>query len=347
MGYANITPSEFADHRRTCVRSAGEIVGRSSVIATLLHLVERVAPTDTPVLITGETGTGKELTARALHQRSRRAGRPFVAVNLAAIPEALVAAELFGYEAGAFTGASQRRVGRFELADGGTLFLDEIGELPAAVQVALLRILQEGEFERLGSSQTRSADVRLVTATNRNLDQAVADGSFRADLFYRLSVFPVHLPPLRERREDVPLLVEYLLHGIEHRLGRHFGGVEPESLDRLARCGWPGNIRQLQNVLERSVILCDQEMLHVPPAFTSDRSALPHQPSALEDALDQGESRLIADALDRAGGRVSGPDGAAATLGVPASTLESKIRRLKIDKYRYRTGAGGPVRIRA
>jgi DNA-binding NtrC family response regulator len=171
-------------------------------------------------------------------------------------------------------------------------------------------------------------------------------GHFRADLFYRLSVFPVHLPPLRERREDVPLLVNCLLRRIEDRLGRRFGGVEPESLDRLALCGWPGNIRQLQNVLERSAILCDQEILHVPAAFTSDPSASPHQPSALEDALDQGESRLIADALERAGGRVSGRGGAAATLGVPASTLESKIRRLKIDKYRYRTGPDGPVRPR-
>jgi transcriptional regulator with GAF, ATPase, and Fis domain len=346
MGYANITPSAFADHRRTCMRSTDEIVGQSSVIAALLHLIGRVAPTDTPVLITGETGTGKELTARALHQRSRRAGRPFVAVNLAAIPEPLVAAELFGYEPGAFTGASQRRPGRFELADGGTLFLDEIGELPAAVQVALLRVLQEGEFERLGSSHTRSADVRVVAATNRNLDQAVAQGTFRADLFYRLSVFPVHLPPLRERREDVPLLVECLLRRIEPRLGRRFDRVEPESLDRLARCDWPGNIRQLQNVLERSVILCDQDMLRVPPAFTSEPSASPHPPSALDAALDEGESRLIADALERAGGRVSGLGGAAATLGVPASTLESKIRRLKIDKYRYRTSPGGPVGIR-
>jgi transcriptional regulator with GAF, ATPase, and Fis domain len=346
MGYAHITPSQFADHRRTCVRSDGEIVGRSAVITALLHLLERVAPTETPVLITGETGTGKEVTARALHQRSRRARRPFIAVNLAAIPEALVAAELFGYEPGAFTGASQRRQGRFELADGGTLFLDEIGELPAAVQVALLRVLQEGEFERLGSGHTRSVDVRLVAATNRNLEQAVAHGNFREDLFYRLSVFPLHLPPLRDRREDVPLLVECLLRRIEHRLGRRFGGVEPESVDRLARCSWPGNIRQLQNVLERSAILCDEEMLYVPAAFTSDPPASPNQPSALEDALDEDESRLIEDALERTGGRVSGASGAAATLGIPASTLESKIRRLKIDKYRYRTAPDGPVRIR-
>jgi transcriptional regulator with GAF, ATPase, and Fis domain len=346
MGYANVTASQFADHRRTRARSDGEIVGRSPVIAALLHLLERVAPTETPVLITGETGTGKELTARALHLRSRRARGPFIAVNLAAIPGELVAAELFGYEPGAFTGASQRRQGRFELADGGTLFLDEIGELPGAAQVALLRVLQEGEFERLGSGQTRSVDVRVVAATNRNLEQAVADRHFRADLFYRVSVFPLHLPPLRDRREDVPLLVESVLRRIEHRLGRRFAGVEPESLDRLARCGWPGNIRQLQNVIERSAILCDQEMLHVPPAFTNDPSASSHQPSALDDALDEGESRLIADALERTGGRVSGPGGAAATLGIPASTLESKIRRLKIDKYRYRIGPGGPVRIR-
>jgi formate hydrogenlyase transcriptional activator len=346
MRDVNAAPSQFADQRRTWVRSDGEIVGRSPLLAALLDLLERVAPTETPVLITGETGTGKELTARALHQRSKRARRPFIAVNLATIPEALVAAELFGCEQGAFTGACQRRQGRFELANGGTLFLDEIGELSPSVQVALLRVLQEGEFERLGSSQTRSVDVRVVAATNRNLDQAVEQGFFRADLFYRLSVFPLHLPPLRDRRDDIPLLVECLLRRIEHRLGRRFGGVEPESLDRLSRCGWPGNIRQLQNVLERSAILCDQEVLYVPPAFTSDASPSPHQPSALEHALDENESHLIADALERAGGRVSGPDGAAASLGIPASTLESKIRRLKIDKYRYRTGPAGPVRIR-
>jgi formate hydrogenlyase transcriptional activator len=341
-----IAATQFSEHRRTSARSDGEIVGRSPALAALLDQLERVAPTEAPVLMTGETGTGKELTARSLHQRSRRAGGPFLAVNLATIPEALVAAELFGHEQGAFTGAGQRRKGRFELADGGTLFLDEIGELSPAVQVMLLRVLQEGEFERLGSGQTLSVNVRVVAATNRDLESAVTQGYFRADLFYRLSVFPLHLPPLRERRDDVPLLVEHLLRGIERRLGRRFTGIEPKSLDRLGRCSWPGNIRQLQNVLERSAILCDQDMLYVPAAFTSDASPSLHQSSALAEALDESESHLIADALEQSGGRVSGRGGAAVILGISPSTLESKIRRLQIDKYRYRTGPARSVRIR-
>ena len=325
----------FMDTRSSGARSRDEIIGRSAAVAGVLDLVGRVAVTDTPVLISGETGTGKELTAHTLHLRSRRAQRPFVAVNLAMIPEELVAAELFGHEQGAFTGAHQRRIGRFEMGDGGTLFLDEIGELSPAVQVALLRVLQEGEFERLGSGQTKRVDVRLIAATNQNLEDAVHDGHFRADLYYRLSVFPVHLPPLRARREDIPLLADYVLRRIDQRLSRHFAGIEPASLDRLLSYEWPGNIRQLQNVLERSAILCDEQWLHVPEAFTSDTTPPARRVSPLAEALTTNERQLIEQALEHARGQVSGPNGAAATLGVSASTLESKIRRLRIDKSRF------------
>ena len=326
----------FMDTRSSGARARDEIIGRSAAVSVVLDLIGRVAATDTLVLISGETGTGKELTAHTLHLRSRRAQRPFVAVNLAMIPEELVAAELFGHEQGAFTGAHQRRIGRFEMADGGTLFLDEIGELSPAVQVALLRVLQEGEFERLGSGQTKRVDVRLIAATNQNLEDAVHDGRFRADLYYRLSVFPVHLPPLRARREDIPLLAGYVLRRIDQRLGRHFTGIEPASLDRLIGYEWPGNIRQLQNVLERSAILCDEEWLHVPEAFTSDATPPATRVSRLAESLTTNERQLIEQALDHAHGQVSGANGAAATLGVSPSTLESKIRRLRIDKGRFR-----------
>ena len=326
----------FMDTRSSGARARDEIIGRSAAVSVVLDLVGRVAATDTPVLISGETGTGKELTAHTLHLRSRRAQRPFVAVNLAMIPEELVAAELFGHEQGAFTGAHQRRIGRFEMGDGGTLFLDEIGELSPAVQVALLRVLQEGEFERLGSGQTKRVDVRLIAATNQNLEDAVHDGRFRADLYYRLSVFPVHVPPLRARREDIAALAEYILRRIGQRLGRHFAGIEPASLDRLIGYEWPGNIRQLQNVLERSAILCDEEWLHVPEAFTNDPTPSARRVSRLAESLTTNERQLIEHALEDARGQVSGATGAAAMLGVSASTLESKIRRLMIDKSRFR-----------
>ena len=326
----------FMDTRSSGARARDEIIGRSAAVSVVLDLIGRVAATDTLVLISGETGTGKELTAHTLHLRSRRAQRPFVAVNLAMIPEELVAAELFGHEQGAFTGAHQRRIGRFEMGDGGTLFLDEIGELSPAVQVALLRVLQEGEFERLGSGQTKRVDVRLIAATNQNLENAVHEGRFRADLYYRLSVFPVHLPPLRARREDIAALAEYILRRIGQRLGRHFAGIEPASLDRLIGYEWPGNIRQLQNVLERSAILCDEEWLHVPEAFTNDPTPSARRVSRLAESLTTNERQLIEQALEDARGQVSGANGAAAMLGVSASTLESKIRRLIIDKSRFR-----------
>jgi formate hydrogenlyase transcriptional activator len=318
------------------------IVSHSPALREALERVDRVACIDTTVLITGETGTGKELMARVLHRRSRRAHRPLVAVNLAAIPEPLVASELFGHEQGAFTGAVQRRMGRFEVADRGTLFLDEIGELSPDVQVSLLRVVQEGEFERLGASQTRKADVRLIAATNRNLEQAVDDHQFRADLYYRLSVFPIHLPPLRERREDIPPLAEFFVRRLASRLSRRFTGIEPASIERLVDFSWPGNIRQLQNVVEHSAILCDEPMLRVPPTLLVEKRSAVIGGSRLDAALHGNERHLIEQALEEAAGRVSGPNGAAASLGVPASTLESKIKRFHIDKLRYRCVSRDP-----
>jgi DNA-binding NtrC family response regulator len=262
--------------RSSLVKAGGDsceevegIVGRTRAIRETLERLRRVAPTDAAVLITGETGTGKELVARAIHRNSRRAARPFVAANLAAVPEALVASELFGHERGAFTGADRIRIGRFEAADGGTLFLDEVGELAPDMQVALLRALQEGEFERVGATVTRRVDVRIVAATNRDLEDALEGGGFRSDLFYRLSVFPIHLPPLRERREDIPHLAEHFLRSAAARLGRSFTRIESASLSRLTMYDWPGNIRQLQNVIEYAAILCDDERLQVLPEMLS------------------------------------------------------------------------------
>jgi transcriptional regulator with GAF, ATPase, and Fis domain len=313
------------------------VVCRSPALREALQRLERVAPTETTVLLTGETGTGKELMARALHRRSRRATRPLVCINLAAIPQTLVASELFGHEQGAFTGASNRRIGRFEIADRATLFLDEIGELSPDIQVTLLRVVQEGEFERLGSSQTRHVNVRLVTATNRCLEEALEDGRLREDLYYRLSVFTINLPPLRERREDIPGLAEFFLRRLESRLGRRFDGVAPESLERLVAFSWPGNIRQLQNIVEHSAILCDERMLFIPPTLLVEKYPGARSASRLDVTLQNSEQHMIEQALQEADGRVSGPAGAAVRLGIPASTLESKIRRFNIDKLHYRT----------
>jgi transcriptional regulator with GAF, ATPase, and Fis domain len=309
------------------------IISASPLMRDALDRLQRVAPTDTTVLLTGETGTGKELVARSLHRKSRRAVRPLVAVNLAALPETLVAAELFGHEPGAFTGAMHRRIGRFESADGATLFLDEIGELSAEMQVALLRIVQEGEFERLGASQTRRVDVRLIAATNRCLEDAVDLGAFRADLFYRVSVFPIHLPPLRERREDILPLADCFLRQLADRLGRPLTAIAGESQKRLLEFSWPGNIRQLQNVMEHSAILCDQPQLQVPASLLAEKSETSEGPLA---TLLKGEQAMIERALGQAGGRVAGASGAAARLGIPASTLESKIKRFNIDKAQFR-----------
>jgi formate hydrogenlyase transcriptional activator len=314
-----------------------EIVGTSAPLRRVLALVEKVASSDSTVLITGETGTGKELIARAIHQRSPRAARPFVSVNCGAIAPSLVASELFGHEKGAFTGATQRRLGRFEVADGGTIFLDEAGDLPAEAQIALLRVLQERTFERIGGTKPIPVDVRVIAATNRDLDQAIADGSFRRDLYYRLGVFPIELPPLRERAEDIPLLVEYLTRRYTTKSGKRIANVSRKTIDLLTAYDWPGNIRELQNVIQRAVILCDETLV-------VDESWLEHRPAQSTDAQHtlgrpsiSEEKKLIESALAESCGRVAGPDGAAARLGIPRSTLESKIRSLHIDKNRFRT----------
>jgi len=315
-----------------------EIVGSSKALRNTLAQVARVAPTDSTVLITGETGTGKELVARAIHKRSHRSARAFLGVNCAGIPRDLIASELFGHEKGAFTGATQQRLGRFELAEGGTLFLDEVGELPAETQIALLRVLQEHEFERVGGTKSIQTDVRLIAATNRDLQAAIAGGTFRRDLYYRLNVFPIDVPSLRERREDIPVLVEYFIHRYARKAGKSIRGMNAKSLDLLQSYAWPGNIRELQNVIERSVIVCDTEN------FSIDESWLSWQPLASEPKsrteltrkLASQEKEMIEAALRESGGRVSGPSGAAAKLGVPGSTLDSKIRSLKINKNRFK-----------
>ncbi len=253
-----------------------EIVGTSAALQRVLSLLSKVAPTDASVLVTGETGTGKELVARAIHRRSHRSSRPFVSVNCAAIPRDLIASELFGHEKGSFTGALQRRLGRFEMAEGGTIFLDEVGELPLETQIALLRVLQEHEFERVGGTRSIQTNVRVVAATNRDLWAAIAAGTFRSDLFYRLNVFPIEMPPLRERQEDIPVLVEYFIHGCARSAGKNIRGIKKKSLDLLQSYPWPGNIRELQNVIERSVIMCETEN------FSVDETWLPREPVASE-----------------------------------------------------------------
>ena len=291
------------------------------------------------MLITGETGTGKELVARAIHRRSPRATRPFVSVNCAAVPRELIASELFGHEKGAFTGATQRRLGRFELAHGGTIFLDEIGELPMETQVALLRVLQERQFERVGGTASVHVDVRVVAATNRDLEAAIETGAFRSDLFYRLNVFPIAVPALRQRADDIPLLVEYFIDRYARNAGKTFRRLNKRTLDHLRSYPWPGNVRELQNVIERSVIVCDTDEFTVDESWVSARSAV-EGPAALSGSLAAHEKAIIEDALWASGGRIFGPSGAAARLGIPRSTLESKIRALKINKSRFRARAG-------
>lgn len=309
-----------------------EIVGSCKPMRQVLKQVEKVASSDSTVLISGETGTGKELIARALHRRSKRATRAFVPVNCAAIPQSLIASELFGHEKGAFTGALQRRLGRFEAADGGTLFLDEIGELPMETQIALLRVLQEREFERVGSNHPISVNVRLIAATNRDLPAAVAAGTFRQDLFYRLDVFPIAVPPLRQRVDDIPLLVEYFVGRFAKGAGKNIRHIGKHTLEQLKGYHWPGNIRELQNVVERAVILCETDTFVVDESWLKRESA----DSSLDEglsALADREVEMIEAALAESHGRISGPSGAAAKLGIPRQTLESKIRRLGIDKY--------------
>ena len=315
-----------------------EIVGLSKAIKTVVQEVARVAPTASTVLITGETGTGKELVARAIHKRSPRSARPFVAVNCAAIPASLIASELFGHERGAFTGALQRRLGKFELADGGTIFLDEVGELPADTQVALLRVLQEREFERVGGSRPIRVDVRVIAATNRDLRAALAERAFRSDLYYRLNVFPVEVPSLRDRQTDIPLLVEYFVHRFSKRAGKKITSISSQALELLQTYPWPGNIRELQNVIERAVIVSDTERLVVDARWLAGCSTdAPALPQPLGDALVARERAMIEAVLTETKGRVSGPSGAAARLGIPRSTLESKIRALGLNKNRFRT----------
>jgi transcriptional regulator with GAF, ATPase, and Fis domain len=306
-------------------------------LQAVLARVAKVAPADSTVLITGETGTGKELIARAIHKRSRRSARAFISVNCAAIPRDLIASELFGHEKGAFTGATQRRVGRFESADGGTIFLDEAGELPLETQISLLRVLQEREFQRVGSNQSLQINVRVVAATNRNLEEAIVAGAFREDLFYRLNVFPIEVPPLRQRKEDIPLLVEYFVDRYASKAGKKIAGIDRKSLELLQSYSWPGNIRELQNVIERSVIVCDGENLLVDKSWLGrgPRSG-PMATQPLAERLVAQEKELIEAALAESNGTVSGPYGAAAKLGLPQSTLDSRIKSLKIDKYRFK-----------
>jgi formate hydrogenlyase transcriptional activator len=320
------------------------IVGSSEALRRVLSQISKVAPTDSTVLISGETGTGKELIASAIHKRSKRSARAFIRVNCAAIPPSLIASELFGHEKGAFTGAVQRRAGRFESADGGTIFLDEIGELLPEVQIALLRVLQEREFERVGSSQPISINVRVLAATNRDLEAAVAAGTFRQDLFYRLNVFPIRVPSLRERKDDIPLLVEYLVERYAKRAGKKISHIKKRTLDLFQAYDWPGNIRELQNVIERAVILCDGE------TFSLDETWLPRKSNQLsgrqvsstgvladdKKEFAERERKAIADALAECHGRVSGPHGAAAKLGIPHQTLASKIESLGIDKRQFK-----------
>src|SRR6266436_4917004 len=316
-----------------------EIVGPSPALQAVLTSVSKVATTDSTVLVTGETGTGKELIAHAIHKQSRRSSRAFVNVNCAAIPPSLIASELFGHEKGAFTGATQRHMGRFELADGGTLFLDEVGELPPETQVALLRVLQEHKFERVGGNRSIRANVRVIAATTRDLHSAIAGGSFRSDLFYRLNVFPIEVPPLRERTEDIPALVKYLVNRYAERAGKSIRHINTRTLDLFQAYDWPGNVRELQNVIERAVILCDGETFAVDDTWLTPAVA-PHSVatrSPLVANLVEHEREVIEHALREAEGVIGGPAGAAAKLGIPRQTLESKIKKLGIKRHRFKT----------
>jgi formate hydrogenlyase transcriptional activator len=305
-----------------------DVVGESAPLRLALARLSQVAPTNSSVLLLGETGTGKELFARALHARSRRQARPLVRVNCAALPPTLVESELFGHEKGAFTGAVATRQGRFELADGGTIFLDEIGDLTPDVQVKFLRVLQEGEFERVGSSRTKRVDVRVIAATHRDLEAAVAAGTFRADLYYRLSVYPIHLPSLQERREDIPRLVWFFIQRHQRELGRHITKVPQSVMDVLQRHSWPGNVRELENVVERAMIASSGEMLQLdePLAFTHVAAAL----SEGIDDLDTVQRLHIESVLQRCGWRINGTGNAAERLGVHPNTLRFRMKKLGV-----------------
>jgi PAS domain S-box-containing protein len=313
-----------------------EIVGSSPALQAVLSSIVKVAPTDSTVLITGETGTGKELIARAIHKHSQRSGRAFISINCASIPSALITSELFGHEKGAFTGAVQRREGRFELAHSGTIFLDEVGELPAETQIALLRVLQERQFERVGGNRVLTTDVRVIAATNRDLTAAIAAGTFRADLFYRLNVFPIHIPPLRKRKEDVPMLVEYFVKRYAEKTGKQIRKIDKNTLELCQSYPWPGNIRELQNIVERSVILCSSDTFWIEKAWLASAQPTRQELSGpLPDTLQNQEKEMIEAALAESKGKVAGPEGAAVKLGIPRSTLDSKIKQLKIGKHKF------------
>ena len=313
-----------------------DIVGSSPALQTVLSSIVKVAPTDSTVLITGETGTGKELIARAIHKHSQRSGQAFISVNCASIPSSLIASELFGHEKGAFTGALQRRQGRFELAHSGTIFLDEVGDLPAETQIALLRVLQERQFERVGGNRIIPTDVRVIAATNRDLTAAIAAGTFRADLFYRLNVFPIEVPPLRKRKEDIPMLVEYFVKRYAEKTGKQIRKIDNKTLERCQSYPWPGNIRELQNIVERSVILSSGDTFWIEKAWLASREpARLELPGPLPDTLQNQEREIIERALAESKGKVAGPEGAAAKLGIPRSTLDWKIKQLRIKKHRF------------
>jgi formate hydrogenlyase transcriptional activator len=333
-----VTEEMHAEDETSSIAGFEGIVGQSSALREVLQQVEMVAETDSTVLLLGETGTGKELIARAIHDRSRRKSRTLVKVNCAAIPGGLLESELFGHERGAFTGAITQKMGRFELADRGSLFLDEIGDIPLELQPKLLRVLQEREFERLGSTVTRKVNVRVVAATHRSLEEMIREKQFRSDLYYRLNVFPIYIPPLRERPEDIPLLVRQFVHDFASRMNKTIDGISSETMESLTRYSWPGNIRELQNVIERSVVV------HKKGNFSVKRRCLPHAAVDIEPTTHGSfrrsvseDRRMIDAALAESEGRVSGPTGAAAILGIPASTLESKIRSLNINKHSFRT----------
>jgi len=314
-----------------------EIVGSSPALKSVLSSIVKVAPTDSTVLITGETGTGKELIARAIHKSSPRAGQAFISVNCAAIPSSLIASELFGHEKGAFTGALQRRQGRFELAHSGTIFLDEIGELPTDTQIALLRVLQERQFERVGGTRVIPTDVRIIAATNRDLAASIASGTFRADLYYRLNVFPIHVPPLRERKEDIPMLVEYFVKRYAEKARKQISKINKNTLKLCQSYPWPGNIRELQNIVERSVILCTGDTFWVDEAWLSGQNVpRPESSRHLTENLRSYEKQIIETALAASKGKVAGSNGAAAKLGIPPSTLHLKINQLNIKKHTFR-----------
>jgi PAS domain S-box-containing protein len=313
-----------------------EIVGASPALQNVLSSIVKVAPTDSTVLITGETGTGKELIARAIHKHSQRSGQAFISVNCASIPSSLIASELFGHEKGAFTGAVQRRQGRFELAHSGTIFLDEVGDLPAETQIALLRVLQERQFERVGGNRVLPTNVRVIAATNRDLTSAIAAGTFRADLFYRLNVFPIEVPPLRKRKEDIPMLVEYFVKRYAEKAGKQIRKIDNNTLERCQSYAWPGNIRELQNIVERSVIFCSGDTFWIEKAWLTGAQP-PRQELAgpLPDTLQNQERKIIETALTESKGKVAGLEGAAAKLGIPRSTLDSKIKQLNIKKHKF------------